>query len=44
MFRIGETRAEKTFVVPVTGTFQAKKATVVVYGPRTAVTKLRPKT
>jgi YbbR domain-containing protein len=44
MFRIGETRVEKTFVVPVTGTFSSKKATVVLYGPRTPITKLRPET
>ncbi len=40
-FRIGEKRSEKTFVVPVTGAGE-QKASVVLFGPRSLLAKVRP--
>jgi YbbR domain-containing protein len=40
-FRIGEKRTERTFTAPITG-LPNKTATFTVYGPRTALQKLKP--
>lgn len=39
--KIGETRIERTFTVPVTG---GRNATVTLYGPKTLITKAKPDT
>ncbi len=42
--RIGERRIEKTFTVPLTGVTGSKKATVILYGPKTLIDAIRPDT
>jgi Uncharacterized protein conserved in bacteria len=41
MFRVGETRTERVFLLPVENLFD-RKATVVLYGPRSVITSLKP--
>jgi YbbR domain-containing protein len=41
-FRIGEKRAERIFLVPVSGEHSAKRAVVVLYGPRSSLLTLKP--
>lgn len=40
-FRIGETRTERVFLLPVENLFE-RKATVVLFGPRSIITGLKP--
>lgn len=40
-FRIGETRTERVFLLPVENMFE-RKATVVLFGPRSIITGLKP--
>ncbi len=40
-FRVGEKRVERTFTAPITGN-PGKTATFTIYGPRTALAKLKP--